>query len=198
MNCPVCKTEAPPVVGKPFHSLTDVHGHYVFGVDDGPSSLEMSMKMIRSAWQQGVWAIVCTSHSWDLEKYECHFAQLKLCLQKERLDVRLYPGAEIACSEDAVSGLLERLKSGALHTNPTTTVTNSDGREVRIYKSVEKVINAMNREVYSIEYLVAVAVNENIVLGFRIDASHATDSEIVFEDSVIDILLSHCVFGWQS
>ena len=133
-----------------------------------------------------------------LEKYECHFAQLKLCLQKERLDVRLYPGAEIACSEEAVPGLLERLKSGALHTNPTTTVTNLDGREVRIYKSVEKVINAMNREVYSIEYLVAVAVNEDIVLGFRIDAAHATDSEIVFEDSVIDILLSHCVFGWQS
>ena len=68
MNCPVCKTEAPPVVGKPFHSLTDVHGHYVFGVDDGPSSLEMSMKMIRSAWQQGVWAIVCTSHSWGTWK----------------------------------------------------------------------------------------------------------------------------------
>ena len=130
-----------------------------------------------------------------LEKYECHFAQLKLCLQKERLAVRLYPGAEIACSEDAVPGLLERLKSGALHTNPTTTVTNLDGREVRICKSVEKVINAMNREVYDIKHLVAVAVNEDIVLGFRIDASHATDIEIVFDDSVIDLLLSHCVFG---
>ena len=78
--------------------------------------------------------------------------------------------------------------------NPTTTTTELDGREVVIYNTVEKVTNSMNREVYSIQYLVGVAVNESIVLGFRIDASHATDSSVVFDDNVIEILLSHCVF----
>ena len=76
----------------------------------------------------------------------------------------------------------------------TTVTTELDGREVVIYKSVEKVTNSMNREVYNIQYLVGVAVNETIVLGFRIDASHATDSSVVFDDSVIEILLNHCVF----
>ena len=42
--------------------IVDIHGHYVFGVDDGAETLPMALDMIHSACVQGVTDIVCTSH----------------------------------------------------------------------------------------------------------------------------------------
>lgn len=69
-----------------------------------------------------------------------------------------------------------------------------DGKEVLILKEMERVFNTFEDEVYSFEYLVLVPLNENITLQFRIDGAYKVDSTVVFDDSVIDILLSHCVF----
>lgn len=69
-----------------------------------------------------------------------------------------------------------------------------DGREVLILRELEKVVNTFGDEVYSFEYLVVVPLNENIALQFRIDGAYQADSKVVFDDSIIDILLSHCVF----
>lgn len=69
-----------------------------------------------------------------------------------------------------------------------------DGREVLILRELEKDVNTFGDEVYSFEYLVVVPLNENIALQFRIDGAYKVDSKVVFDDSIIDILLSHCVF----
>ena len=42
--------------------IVDIHGHYVFGVDDGAETLPMALEMINSAYAHGVRNIVCTSH----------------------------------------------------------------------------------------------------------------------------------------
>ena len=42
--------------------IVDIHGHYVFGVDDGAETLPMALEMINSVCAQGVTDIVCTSH----------------------------------------------------------------------------------------------------------------------------------------
>ena len=44
------------------------------------------------------------------------------------------------------------------------------------------------------DYVIAVPVAENAVLGFRINSVSNQNYEVQFEDGVIDILLSHCVF----
>ena len=44
------------------------------------------------------------------------------------------------------------------------------------------------------DYVIAVPVAENAVLGFRINSVSNQKYEVQFEDGVIDILLSHCVF----
>ncbi|MDO4482080.1 MAG: hypothetical protein Q4C14_05055 [Bacillota bacterium] len=73
-------------------------------------------------------------------------------------------------------------------------VKELDGREVLILKDMEKVVNSFGLEVYSFEYMVVVPLKENIALQFRIDGAYNVDSDIALDDSVIDILLSHCVF----
>ena len=69
-----------------------------------------------------------------------------------------------------------------------------DGREVLIGKAASQSVNDMKKEVCSVAYLVCVPVSDNVTLGFRIGGSYGVGNELVLDDSVIDILLSHCAF----
>lgn len=42
--------------------MIDIHSHIIFGVDDGPKTLEESIELIKEAYRQGVRTIVATSH----------------------------------------------------------------------------------------------------------------------------------------
>ncbi|MGT2829540.1 capsular polysaccharide biosynthesis protein Cps4B [Streptococcus hillyeri] len=42
--------------------MIDIHSHIIFGVDDGPETLEESIELIKEAYRQGVRTIVATSH----------------------------------------------------------------------------------------------------------------------------------------
>ncbi|HCU33359.1 MAG TPA: hypothetical protein DF364_05895 [Ruminococcaceae bacterium] len=81
-------------------------------------------------------------------------------------------------TDDAITGELKEL----------------DGKEVYIFKKLEKEVNTFETEVCSFEYLVDIPLNENIILQFRIDGAYNPENTVVFDDSIIDILLSHCVF----
>lgn len=69
-----------------------------------------------------------------------------------------------------------------------------DGKEVLICKEVKKEVNSFGRDIWFFKGLIAVPLNENITLGFRIVDTYPVDNEIPFDDSVIEILLSHCEF----
>ena len=63
------------------YRVVDVHGHYVFGVDDGARSLTMSLEMIKDAYDQGVRDIFCTSHdSAHVLVYKRNLELLRECL----------------------------------------------------------------------------------------------------------------------
>ena len=42
--------------------MIDIHCHLLYGVDDGPKEIEESVKMLKSASEQGVTDIVLTPH----------------------------------------------------------------------------------------------------------------------------------------
>ena len=94
--------------------LTDIHHHLVFGVDDGSKSVEMSMDMVRAASRQGISDIVCTAHTipghheLDVDQYIGNFSDLENRIQKEKIPVKLIPGAEIMYTEKT----LKTIKSG--------------------------------------------------------------------------------------
>lgn len=87
--------------------------------------------------------------------------------------------------------------AGSTRNNPhddETFTRDLNGREVVIYKRTENTVNAFGTEVCEFRYLFAVPVIENVVLGFQVSGSYGTDNDLVYDDSVIDILLSHITF----
>ena len=60
--------------------MIDVHSHIIYGVDDGPTSIEESIKMICEAEELGVKAIFATPHFLDnpahLEKVQRNYQEL--------------------------------------------------------------------------------------------------------------------------
>ena len=73
--------------------------------------------MVKMARKQGVTDLVCSSHSWGrLEDYEENFSTLQKAVVENNIGVNLYKGNELACAEDRVKNLTERLKNGSLYT----------------------------------------------------------------------------------
>lgn len=95
--------------------ICDVHGHYVFQIDDGSLNLNMSVEMVRQAHAQGVRDIFCTSHNWGRwGNYRAHFAALSARLNEEGLPVQLHPGCEIYCDPDTFDEVLPLLQQNQL------------------------------------------------------------------------------------
>lgn len=95
--------------------ICDVHGHYLFQIDDGSLNLDMSVEMVRQACAQGVRDIFCTSHNWGRwGNYFEHFAVLSARLNEEGLPVHLHPGCEIYCDPDVFDEVLPLLQKNQL------------------------------------------------------------------------------------
>ena len=50
--------------------MIDIHHHLLFGLDDGPSDIEISVAMAEMSQQNGVTHIVCTPHSSEHFKFD--------------------------------------------------------------------------------------------------------------------------------
>jgi protein-tyrosine phosphatase len=50
--------------------MIDIHHHLLFGLDDGPSDIEISVAMAEMSIQNGVTHIVCTPHSSEHYKFD--------------------------------------------------------------------------------------------------------------------------------
>lgn len=79
--------------------MIDIHSHIIYDVDDGSSSIEASISLIKNEIENGVTDIICTPHyrqsmfETSLEKIKENFLELKK--QIKNYDVNLYLGQEI-------------------------------------------------------------------------------------------------------
>ena len=95
------------------NQIIDTHGHYVFCVDDGAESLDMSMEMIRAAYEQGARHIFCTSHdSASVLFYKRNLKTLQERVKESGMDVTLHPGCEVYCDENGMGQVIESLENG--------------------------------------------------------------------------------------
>ncbi|HEM4415235.1 TPA: tyrosine protein phosphatase [Streptococcus suis] len=91
--------------------MIDIHSHIIFGVDDGPKTIEESLSLIGEAYRQGVRYIVATSHRRKgmFETPEkvimTNFLQLKEAVAEVYPEIRLCYGAELYYSKDILSKL---------------------------------------------------------------------------------------------
>ncbi|MEA2439352.1 MAG: protein-tyrosine phosphatase [Thermoleophilaceae bacterium] len=100
--------------------MIDLHCHILPGLDDGPSNLDFSLAMARAAVESGTQLIVATPHiraDFDVDptEIEPRVDLFNERLQRDRLPLRVLPGAEIgwASATDLDDTQLARLSLGS-------------------------------------------------------------------------------------
>ena len=99
------------------YPMSDIHAHTLFGVDDGASSLTVSMQLLVRAYREGIADVVCASHSWgDNDSYWKNFELLEHTVKKHGLYIRIYPGCEAHCKRKGIGKFIEGVKDGTIRT----------------------------------------------------------------------------------
>lgn len=86
--------------------MFDLHSHILPNLDDGAKNMDMSLAMLQTAAQCGTKGIVATPHviegkwlpAWDRILIECDM--LQKAAQDAGLDLRIFPGGEVAIYRD--------------------------------------------------------------------------------------------------
>ena len=93
-------------------TLIDIHSHILFGVDDGPKTMEQSLEMLMQAEKEGITDILATSHVCH-PQYHVHSAnvlqqvpQLQRTLDDQGIKLKIHAGHEVRMTND----LLEKLE----------------------------------------------------------------------------------------
>jgi len=97
-----------------FDRIFDIHNHILWGVDDGSDSLAMSIHMLKQAQTSGITDIILTPHNKPnrrniyTDEIISQIEELKLHMNKQGIDINIYPGNEIYYRIDVA----ERLRIG--------------------------------------------------------------------------------------
>lgn len=93
--------------------MVDIHTHLLFGVDDGPRTLEESIEMIKMGMRLGFDEFYLTSHynkgKFNNEHYEKNYMILKEKCEELKLEVKVYRGNEVYLKEN-ISEILRDMK----------------------------------------------------------------------------------------
>lgn len=99
--------------------MIDIHTHITPNVDDGSSSIEMSLEMLRSEVAQGVAKAFLTPHSFAFEtkRPEDVFEKMRKVQERaaaERIPLQIYQGCEIYTYRDKMGRILRDLQDGRI------------------------------------------------------------------------------------
>ena len=101
------------------HKISDIHMHCIWGYDDGSRDREMTRRLLRQAFDQGVRRIACTSHgnvyTGSQEHYNIQFAKLKQLVEEAFPDLQVCTGTEIKVYPGDEERTAEMLADGRLH-----------------------------------------------------------------------------------
>lgn len=81
--------------------FTEIHAHFVYGVDDGAQTRAEMEAMLDAAYADGVDALFATPHvtpgvrPFDREAFEAHFEEARTYCRQQGYSMRLYRGAEV-------------------------------------------------------------------------------------------------------
>ena len=97
------------------NNLIDIHSHIIFGVDDGPQTIEESRSLLIDAYKQGVRMIVATSHrrigmfETSEDRIEENFESVQKLAKEVASDLTVLYGAEIYYSSELMEKLEKKM-----------------------------------------------------------------------------------------
>ena len=95
--------------------MIDIHSHIIFGVDDGPETIEESRSLLMDAYNQGVRTIVATSHrrigmfETSEDTIEKNFKIVQKLSKELASDLTVLYGAEIYYSSELMDKLEKKM-----------------------------------------------------------------------------------------
>lgn len=95
--------------------MIDIHSHIIFGVDDGPQTIEESRSLLMDAYKQGVRKIVATSHrrigmfETPEDTIEKNFKSVQRIAKEVASDLTVLYGAEIYYSSELMDKLEKKI-----------------------------------------------------------------------------------------
>lgn len=125
--------------------MIDIHSHIIFGVDDGPKTLEESLELIKESYDQGVRTIIATSHrrkgmfETPEEKIYSNYELLKNKTKEIFGDFELYYGAEIYCTFES----LKKIENDELPTIENTKYVLLEFSSTSRYNDIDKAVSQM-------------------------------------------------------
>ncbi len=128
--------------------FTDMHNHFVYGVDDGCADSDAMLKLLRALHEDGITTVIATSHitpgqrHFSLDDYQAHFEEAKALVEHENLQMQLYTGHEILYT-DAASRYLREGKAMTLANSEYALIEFMPGEKYeRLCEAAQKIRNA--------------------------------------------------------
>lgn len=92
--------------------MTDVHSHILFNIDDGSSSIEESLELLKKMQDIGFTDVILTPHYIESTEYSAnnakklkHFEYLKEAITLSKLHINIYLGNEIFIHNNIIDSL---------------------------------------------------------------------------------------------
>ncbi|HMF63517.1 MAG TPA: CpsB/CapC family capsule biosynthesis tyrosine phosphatase, partial [Edaphobacter sp.] len=87
--------------------MIDIHHHLLWDLDDGASSLEISLAMARVAAEDGITHVVCSPHAnmhyaYDSDVVAAKIDELQRLLDKEQIVLKLGRGCDFHMSYENI------------------------------------------------------------------------------------------------
>lgn len=91
--------------------MTDIHCHVIYGVDDGPATIDDSLAMLKMAYADGINTVIATPHYNDVYRSEPEVVMeradiIRERLKQENIDMNLLTGNECQLDERLLGDLL--------------------------------------------------------------------------------------------
>lgn len=125
--------------------MIDIHSHIIFGVDDGPKSLDDSIALIKEAYRQGVRKIVATSHrrkgmfETPEEIILANFQKVKAEIEALLPEMTLLYGGELYFTSD----ILEKLEHKKIPTMNGTRFALIEFSSATSWKAIHEALSSV-------------------------------------------------------
>ena len=94
--------------------MIDIHSHLLFGVDDGPKTMEGTMRLIEAAGEEGISQLIVTPHAYSpryhvqVSEIESQVRLIQDIINAADIELTLYTGQEVRIHEDLIRNLLNK------------------------------------------------------------------------------------------